>query len=408
MISYKKIIVYISNVILICISKLYQNYTCLCRCYFLYQFTKGNNFMAKYKKGKDNRYHAKVTVGHDADGKRIRKNVSGATIQELELAKAAIQTDVAQGTYADDQSLTVLMWAKKWFTTYKSHLQPSSQYDIDNIIRNHIKPLHNIRLKELRKSDIQQCITDAEGHYDIQRRIRLFMNEMLEDAIDDGLLAKNVCRKVELPSKPAARERILTEREKEAIEQCNFSLKQKCFVWLLWYTGIRPEEARALTRNDISFKKGEITIRSAVSFDGEKPVLKETKTADGERVIDILDPLLPVLRAYLDSIDTLYLFTTKSGSLMTKTSYRRFWEGIYNKINKQLGGTTDIKATNITPYYFRHEFATMLYYSGIDIKAAAKLMGHHDTQMILDVYAALDKKRSDTKNKLNDYLKRTI
>lgn len=115
------------------------------------------------------------------------------------------------------------------------------------------------------------------------------------------------------------------------------------------------------------------------------------------------------------SISQLYLFTQTNGELHTKTTYRHFWKKIYDKINLQLGGRNqikkrgeiiqeEIKETDITPYVFRHEYATILYYSGIDIKEATRLMGHTDTAMILNVYAELDKKKSSSKDKLTKYL----
>ena len=39
------------------------------------------------------------------------------------------------------------------------------------------------------------------------------------------------------------------------------------------------------------------------------------------------------------------------------------WNKIYDKLNEALGGNANFKATDITPYVFRHEYATVLYYS---------------------------------------------
>ena len=53
---------------------------------------------------------------------------------------------------------------------------------------------------------------------------------------------------------------------------------------------------------------------------------------------------------------------------------------------------------------FRHEYATMLYYSGIDLKEAARLMGHTDIKLILEIYADLDSKLSKSTDKLEQFL----
>lgn len=46
--------------------------------------------------------------------------------------------------------------------------------------------------------------------------------------------------------------------------------------------------------------------------------------------------------------------------------------------------------SGLTAHIFRHNYATMLYYSGISMKKAAQLMGHSDTKIIMEVYAHLD------------------
>lgn len=79
-----------------------------------------------------------------------------------------------------------------------------------------------------------------------------------------------------------------------------------------------------------------------------------------------------------------------------------------------MGGTNDrvikkekikgIKATDLTPYVFRHEYTTILYYSGIDIKETARMMGHEFTKLILEVYAELDAKKCNSTSKLESFL----
>ena len=93
-----------------------------------------------------------------------------------------------QGTYADDKGVTLRVWANKWLELYKTNKSYSTYHGYYNIIKNHLEPILDIRLKELKKSDIQLCINKQEGHYDIQRRIKLTLNQILEAAIDDGLL----------------------------------------------------------------------------------------------------------------------------------------------------------------------------------------------------------------------------
>lgn len=376
----------------------------------------------RYKKRKDGRYYANISTGkYDLEtGRLIRVSVYGRTQRELSEKIAEITAQVVTNTMVKDKDWTVGAYAAHWVSVTKEGIvQESTMMRYNSLLRNHLTAIKDIRLVDLTRSDIQLCMNQLSGHWATQKELRNMIKSMLETAIDDGLLYRNVCRNIIIDKKPKADTRALTEAEKHAIQSCDFTMEEKCFVYLLWYTGMRPEEVRSLTKKDINLKKETISVNNALAFGKNQSMLKEPKTDAGYRTIDILPPLKPVIQSYLDSIDTLYLFTQASGELHTKTTYRRFWQKIYDKINMQMGGKKritkrsngqaeiiqpEIKATDITPYVFRHEYATILYYSGIDMKEAARLMGHSDTSMILNVYAELDKNKSSSKEKLSQYL----
>lgn len=368
----------------------------------------------------DGRYQQSVSLGYDAEtGKPIRKYVYAKTQRELDQKVAQLKSDIITRTYIPDRSWTFGAYANHWVSLKAQTISESRLGVLNAILRNHIHSIEGILLPDLTKSDVQLCLNELSDKRSMQSEARNMINSMLEDAIDDGLVYRNVCRKATIGKKKKPDTRALTAAERRVIPSCDFTLEEQCFVYLLWYAGLRPEEARALTVHSIDLSGEVIHVENCLAFGSNQGHLKEPKTYAGIRDVDILPPLLPVLAEYLRSLDKLYLFTQTNGNLHTKTTYRRFWRKIYDKINSGLGGRKEIKkrvnkqtqiiqtaieATNITPYVFRHEYATILYYSGIDIKEAARLMGHSDTTMILNIYAELDKKRSNSKNKLSLYL----
>lgn len=92
------------------------------------------------------------------------------------------------------------------------------------------------------------------------------------------------------------------------------------------------------------------------------------------------------------------------------------WNTIYEKANSvarseiQKRKTPDIISLDdplqgLTPHYFRHNMTTILYYSGVDIKAAARLLGHANVNITLEVYTHLDKeKQAENVKSINRYL----
>lgn len=385
--------------------------------------------MAQKKQAKrsDGRYQANVCIGTDDNGKRLFKTVYGRTKTELENNKADVKAALNKGIYADDKGLTVGEYAIKWLETFKGsgNVSNSTYYGYSNIIRNHIETIKQIKLMKLTKSDLQDCINKKNGHYDIQRRIKLTINQILESAIEDGLVFKNVSRGIELPVKPKKRKRALTDFEIKAIEKADLTIKQRLFIQLLLDTGMRRGEILALSRKDIT--DTQIHVTNSLEFINNTSNLKETKTAAGDRYIDILSTLKPVLDSYLKDLKTFYLFTNKSGAPMSKTSYRSFWQGIYLKVNTAAGGkhiykkdeesdSKDEKSTKgkltieidaikgLTPHIFRHNFATILYYAGVDILEAQRILGHSDAKTTIEIYTHLDKQKSKSKNKIEEYL----
>ena len=147
--------------------------------------------------------------------------------------------------------------------------------------------------------------------------------------------------------------------------------------------------------------------------DGESHLKNSPKTNAGNRSIPLPAKLLSELQEYIAHAKNIYLFTMKSGEPMTKSSFRRFWYNILDKMNVATGGDefsrsdTAIRliAKDVTPHIFRHTYATNLYYAGIDVKTAQRLLGHSSIQVTLEIYTHLDAEVSisNTEDKLNSY-----
>lgn len=59
----------------------------------------------------------------------------------------------------------------------------------------------------------------------------------------------------------------------------------------------------------------------------------------------------------------------------------------------------------LTAHYFRHNYCTLLYYSGLSVGKAVELMGHVDYKMIMQIYKHLDDQKEHTNEKINNNIK---
>lgn len=114
--------------------------------------------------------------------------------------------------------------------------------------------------------------------------------------------------------------------------------------------------------------------------------------------------------------------------MITKTALKRHLEAFLNELNKdiiikQKNLKSELKKATkdkekikkeieelenekliFTYYTLRHSFCTMMYYAGINIKEAQRIMGHSSAKMVYDIYSHLDEERENTDEKINNYI----
>lgn len=163
---------------------------------------------------------------------------------------------------------------------------------------------------------------------------------------------------------------------------CNFLL----------YTGLRREEALALSFDDIDFEKKTIRISKVVVFEGSKPIVRDsTKTEAGERYVPLLEPVEKLLSAVPEKQGL--LFSGKYG-IMTKYEF-----------DKGFRKYKDSTGISCTSHQLRHYFATLCFDAELKEKDVQEIMGHSKISLTHDVYTHIRKQRKEqSTEKLNAFL----
>lgn len=184
------------------------------------------------------------------------------------------------------------------------------------------------------------------------------------------------------------------------------------FVAMLLYTGMRTEEAAALTWGDIG--KEYISVHAAVDLHGT-PILKETKTAAGRREIPIIEKHRRFLTKPSGAKAEDYIFND-GGQLLTRGKITARWErwcrdsGLAEKREykcqrkgkKEPRTEYDWKPV-IMPHQLRHHYATILYEQKVDLLTAKDVMGHSDIYTTQKIYTSLRQKhKAEELQKIND------
>lgn len=344
------------------------------------------------------KYKRQVAIGYDSTGKRVRKWVYANTKAELEKKTLELLANFQCCEVPLDTKFNV--YAERWLNVYKSNRAGNTQAMYKQCLKLTEK-IDEVSVSDITPTDLQEIINDNWEHAETCKKLKMTLKAIFKKAVSDGLISRNPAQELEVPKVVQKEKRALSKDEIEAVkriistEDARLSETEKMFVICLYYFGMRPEEVRGLMKADFDFEKETVTVQRALAYVDYKPTLKNTKTGN-KRVIPIPTAALQHLKKYVETHDSLYLFNGVKNPLLSKKVYLKMWRHIKSEINILLGGNDKLDLTNgLTPYTFRRNFATRLYYSNISIKKAAYFMGHCDTKMILQVYAQIDDEKED-------------
>ena len=369
------------------------------------------NNMAKYKKRKDGRYCTSITVGKDFNtGKPIKVTVYGKTVAEVDRRKAEILAESMLGMNVSTKKITFKEYADKWVERKRPHVQYATYEMYLDILKNHSKEISYRDIKDLTKSDMQELINSRIDKPRTCRKIKATFNQIFEAACDDGIIVRNPIKNVILPKYCPNKKRALTEAENLLTDITEFTDRETAFVLIMKWCGLRPEECLALTKFDFNLKDLTLEIKFALEFIHNKPHIKETKTANSKRVLPLIGPLKTFIPYYLSNLPNDYLFSSlKNGELITEMSYKRMWESIRKKMSKKAEELKlEFNAANLTPYIFRHNYATLLNNLGVSDREIQYLMGHSTIQTTNKWYIHMDPSNLKALDMLETYTEKRL
>ena len=170
--------------------------------------------------------------------------------------------------------------------------------------------------------------------------------------------------------------------------------------YLMFLTGMRGQELRALTIKDIDFEKHTIKINKAVSIADdengkEHMVVKPPKTASSIRTIGINAETEKILHRIINerrNQDCPLLYPTSTGNWVSKDNFARDFRKLLNNL--------DIPINGRGPHCLRHTFASYAL-EGNELSPLknqkpifiSNYLGHKDLTTTYRIYAHLDKKK---------------
>ncbi|MBI5500859.1 MAG: site-specific integrase [Deltaproteobacteria bacterium] len=256
-----------------------------------------------------------------------------------------------------------------------------SRKDDESIIRRHLRPAFGpSRLRVLGVQHVDRFVAERER---LDRKtvanILTLLISMLRAARDLGWLA--ILPRIRKPRVPIFRRDYRYLRtDDEIIRFLTAARAEGENVFVLYaaaiYTGMRAGELAALLWEDVDLDGRLITVQR--SFDGP------TKS-DRVRHVPILDPLLPVLRAWRLRCPGPLVFPNEAHEMHGPSA--RVFQEVLHRVLDAAGFPTTMIGDRVVRYIrfhdMRHTFASAYMRKGGDLFRLQKILGHQSIQMTM-------------------------
>lgn len=328
------------------------------------------------------------------DGKRHRITVSARSERELEIKYREKLIELAKNDFRFARTVTVRNFFPHYMEVYqRPNMRDAAYHDKHARLQTYfVSQLGDASIDSITASTLQKILNDnRDKSKSFLSKLKGEITAFFDAAEDEGMLQRNPCHRLFVPACTSGKRRALTPEERKAFLAAAKSHKNGLLFLTMYYCGLRPGEARALTYDDIDPNGRTIRINKAVESRTGK--IKPPKTASGNRTVPIPDGLLPLLPTKKGKG---YVFTGgHSGKPISNASYKRAWQAILNRMDIEMGAKTyrnkiiektSVVDRSLTPYYLRHTYCSILPEKNVDIKTAQYLMGHSSITVTADIY----------------------
>lgn len=311
---------------------------------------------------------------------------------KLNTARDRLKTDAP----VRDSSQKLSEWLDHWIDTAleASSRKQSTRVLYRNLARKHLMapPLANVSLDKLRKTHIDALIVALrkKGLSDSTvRQVYTVLRAALDDAVLDGLIAKNPTTLVKRPGVARKEAQYVTAGTVGALLTAAEGLRYRNVLVLIASTGLRRGEALGLHWRDVDLAAGTIKVTSTLGRVDNELTITPPKTARSRRTVPVSPAVVTLLKAQraAQAAERLHagdqwrgteglVFTTELGTPVDPRNLLRTIELAAAKA----------KVEDVSVHTLRHSAAVAWLEAGVHIKAVADLLGHSSIAVTGDIY----------------------
>ena len=346
----------------------------------------------------DGRWVAQYTSGRNPKtGRLIRHTIYGKTQQEVAEKLRAATFSIDNGTFQEPRKITIEEYAKEYLQTCAITLAHYTQQSYKRILDNHILPaLGKVKLTDLTHRQVQAFVATLSAKKGLSaktvRNIHGVLHSMLEAAVRDEILLRNVSEKCRLPRVTQTQVKAITTAELGRFLQAIEGEPFRNIFFVDIFSGLRISEILGLRWNDVDFENGCIYVRQQLMQNQERGdfsyFLAAPKEGKQRKVI--------LANAVLGAIQKQHIKQLKQ-----RMAAGELWDNSFdlvftNDFGRPLNRRTvykhlkrvlrDCGMGDYTFHSLRHSFATISLENGDDIKTVQTNLGHYAASFTLKTY----------------------
>jgi integrase len=345
----------------------------------------------KNKNGDVRGYQAQISV---AGGRRSH---TAKTKAEARRWMVQAKSDAARGQLAARRPSALSAYLTEiWWPSIADKVKPRTRVGYALNVRRVPAWLGTKRLDELRPADFQRFyndLTKAGKAPNTVRQVHMTMHKAMQDALRLDLVTRNPTEGVELPRLAQKEVSFYTEEQLAQLFRATSGDRFHGLWIVLGTLGIRLGEALGLKWSDINWQQGTVTLVRKLERDREQGalVLSELKTKYSRRTLHLGAGPLAALTAHRDRQDFArkkageawqeqgLIFTTIYGGPLDQTRIHEHWTPAVAKAG----------LPRLNPHALRHSVASNLLRGGCELMKVARMLGHRNATMVLQVYGHL-------------------
>ena len=339
---------------------------------------------------KDGRYEGRYVVGKNPNGTTKFGYIFGRQFADVRRRLIAKKAELSgQRGNASCQGTPVLLetWLAGWLHgEIIARVKPSTYQAYEGIVTRHIAPrIGGMYLHEMTAAGIMgflNALRESGLADSTVAGVFRVLSAGLTFAQDEGLIARNPCKRIRLQSTERPAQRVLSAKEQARLRGATSAADLPTLLGL--YAGMRLGEVCALKWEDINWDESSVTVRRTAqrlrrSGEGNKTLVMigAPKSRKSHRIIPLPRFILKLLAQYRETCPASgFIFGKQDKPAEARTIQRRL-----QRLAARLG------ISGVHFHTLRHSFATRLMELGSDVKTVSELLGHCSAKTTLDIYA---------------------